>query len=736
MTAISTELKQSIREYMQKWPGVQPGYISNEFKISIPETFELLEEIKEQIQTQASKIPEQLNAATEIQEIVPEWETPAHKEVNPFDLDYEEVMAQVQTIQPSQQPEVAVADEPDISEVTDEEIIDTAVRLLKEGKSDPQVKISLLAEFENIDADEFIEIAHLQLSELINKQEAEIETAHAEEDEARQLAIKATDEKLAAEYEAKKNYVEAKLLKQNKGFDRNWTPQQVHQLFIELEEVRKREASWREPKPINPLPKVQNFDLEFLPTSIRARVEDVALRTSTPLDFAGIASVLCLAGVTGRRVYVYPMAKNKEWREAIALSGVIVAASGKTKTPVWKAFTDPIIENDAEWKEEHSKAMKVVKIRVDSWESQRKLAEKQKTSFDLPKPEEPPKQRRCSINDATPEALHSAMQDNPEGYLYYRDELSGFVEELDAPNRESQRTIFMTAMDGDTTYTMHRIGRGEVSAKMCASVCGNFQPNRLDAFLNNARNIEDGLVPRFSLMVYPQTDFHALADKTVNQEAKTVYRYIVRQLAKMRVGTVEMHFAADAQLEFTRWLEQMMRRIDREESEWVRSHLSKYKGVLPRIAALFQLVDTIAAVGQVTGSDVNFEPGAKQPDQRPVVGNHHLIDLAHLEQAMRFLDYLESHMHKVYNSVKSPLARAEETLAARIKDLSLRSGFTFRDITRKHWKHLSNPEIIREAITTLEQAHWIRLSPEPSVITTLKGGRPKGESWDVNPALV
>jgi len=51
------------------------------------------------------------------------------------------------------------------------------------------------------------------------------------------------------------------------------------------------------------------------------------------------------------------MAKNKEWREAIALSGVIVAASGKTKTPVWKAFTDPIIENDAEWKEEHSKAI-------------------------------------------------------------------------------------------------------------------------------------------------------------------------------------------------------------------------------------------------------------------------------------------------------------------------------------------------------------------------------------------
>jgi len=98
-------------------------------------------------------------------------------------------------------------------------------------------------------------------------------------------------------------------------------------------------------------------------------------------------------------------------------------------------------------------------------------------------------------------------------------------------------------------------------------------------------------------MVYPQTDFHGLMDKTVDQEAKRVYRYIVRQLAKMKVGTIEMHFAADAQAEFTKWLEHMMRRIEREESEWVRSHLSKYKGVLPKLAALFQLVDTLAAVG-------------------------------------------------------------------------------------------------------------------------------------------
>jgi hypothetical protein len=91
-------------------------------------------------------------------------------------------------------------------------------------------------------------------------------------------------------------------------------------------------------------------------------------------------------------------------------------------------------------------------------------------------------------------------------------------------------------------------------------------------------------------------------------------------------------------------------------------------------------------------------------------------------------------MLKVYNTVKSTLSRAEAALATRIKDGSLRSGFTFRDIARKQWRDLRNPDVIHEAIRTLEDAHWIRPTPEPPVTSPMRG-RPKAPSWDVNPAL-
>jgi len=98
----------------------------------------------------------------------------------------------------------------DISEVTDEEIIETAVKLLKDGKTDAEIRMALLDEVENVeqDADEFIKTAHAKLSELLTKQEAEIEAAQASEDYANKIAMEATDKRLEAEREADKQLVE------------------------------------------------------------------------------------------------------------------------------------------------------------------------------------------------------------------------------------------------------------------------------------------------------------------------------------------------------------------------------------------------------------------------------------------------------------------------------------------------------------------------------------------------
>jgi hypothetical protein len=76
MTAISTELKQNVRDYMQKWPGVQPGTVSNKFKLDIPETFELLAEIEKE-QASAPGIEQKPSAPATTRE--PEYADPLAK---------------------------------------------------------------------------------------------------------------------------------------------------------------------------------------------------------------------------------------------------------------------------------------------------------------------------------------------------------------------------------------------------------------------------------------------------------------------------------------------------------------------------------------------------------------------------------------------------------------------------------------------------------------------------------
>jgi hypothetical protein len=76
---------------------------------------------------------------------------------------------------------------------------------------------------------------------------------------------------------------------------------------------------------------------------------------------------------------------------------------------------------------------------------------------------------------------------------------------------------------------------------------------------------------------------------------------------------VFIHFSSEAQPIFNDWLAKLNQKIKTEENTGKRSHLAKYKGALPKIAALLQIVDLIS-IG-------------------PLSGNH-TIDVAHLNKAI------------------------------------------------------------------------------------------------------
>jgi hypothetical protein len=97
------------------------------------------------------------------------------------------------------------------------------------------------------------------------------------------------------------------------------------------------------------------------------------------------------------------------------------------------------------------------------------------------------------------------LRENPAGLLYVRDELSGWIAQLD--KRARDRALFLETWDGNGEFTFDRVGRGTVHARgMCLSVFGSIQPGSLQTYVADAASGgagDDGFLQRFQLLVWP-----------------------------------------------------------------------------------------------------------------------------------------------------------------------------------------------------------------------------------------
>jgi putative DNA primase/helicase len=330
-----------------------------------------------------------------------------------------------------------------------------------------------------------------------------------------------------------------------------------------------------------------------------------------------------------------------------------------------------------------------------------------------------PAQKRLVLTDATFEKLHEILSDNPAGVLVIRDELTGWLAELDRQGREGQRGFFLQAWNGDAGYTIDRIGRGSIHVDaVCVSLLGNIQPSRLRWYLSQVVDggpSDDGLFQRFQILVWPDAspDWR-LVDRPPNATALATAEKVYSRLANLSADDpIRMRFAHDAQRLFYQWWPELESKI-RQQSGLAPSlvaHLAKYRGLMPTLAGLFELAD-LAAGESILPGEVS-------------------ISLDHTRQAAAFCDFLETHARRVYACVISPECRAAHELARHIRGKGLTS-FTTRDVCLKGWGGLDSSERVRGALAMLEDAAWVRRAELP---TSLKGGRPT-EAWLVNPKVV
>jgi len=115
------------------------------------------------------------------------------------------------------------------------------------------------------------------------------------------------------------------------------------------------------------------------------------------------------------------------------------------------------------------------------------------------------------------------------------------------------------------------------------------------------------------------------------------------------------------------------------------AHLFKYKKLLPSLCLILEHLKQ-ATTGVYPQS----------------------ISIEALKAALLWLDYFESHTHRIYNSSANAVLKAAQDLLQRLKNEEISNPFTARDVYHgKHWTGLSDKEEVDEVLDLLVEKHCL-----------------------------
>jgi hypothetical protein len=462
--------------------------------------------------------------------------------------------------------------------------------------------------------------------------------------------------------------------------------------------------TWDKPKELKAeLLPVKPLDPEMLPDSMRDYITDIAERMddSSP-DYVAVGVMVALATLIGRKLAVMPK-RYDPWLVVPNLWGAVIGRPSAKKTPSLTKAMAPLHQFESEEFQKHAIAMgkhieqvKVAKVALKANEKllkgkieqgEREEGEKDFLKSLTLEPVEPPPCKRFIVNDATVEKLGELLGSNPMGVLLFRDELTGWLNTLDKPDRASDRAFYLECWAGTGSFTYDRIGRGTQRIESTTlSLMGGIQPGKLVPYLAAQKEGkgDDGLIERFQLMVYPDPKPFKHVDRPPNEEAEQKAIQIFNKLNLLEgdlANPTLQKFLPDAQKLFNTWYDKNQKLVRGATlSPQLESHLAKYVSLFPSLALIIHAVDS--------------SPGGS-------------IGIQSAEKALAWCEYLESHARRVYALADGPIGSAK-VLQKRLHDMP--NPFRIGAINSKNWHGLTTTDQIHEALDSLcEHGHLQKL---------------------------
>lgn len=355
------------------------------------------------------------------------------------------------------------------------------------------------------------------------------------------------------------------------------------------------------------LPKITK---DMLPSQIGNWVADVCERIESPLE-VGVVNALSLIGnLIGNRVAIKPKQNDYNYLEYPNIWGMVIGSPSMKKTPVFAEISKSVNRIQANESKQYNEDMKQYNEDINIYTIRKKEFDKEiknskeddviKFTMELPTR---PRRVLHFTQDATIEAIARVIDENPKGLLILRDELSGFLKNLDSKGKEEYRSFYLEGWSSGSK-SIERVGSAPLYIpKLTLGVLGNIQPSLIKQYVYEAvkGHKADGLLQRFQMLVFAESIEVKGIDRTPNKIARDSFDEIIKYILELEYfeGVQENEYnkqpyysySNKAQQEYNKWYVAIDKEAKESENEALESHLAKYSKLINSLALIFHICE-------------------------------------------------------------------------------------------------------------------------------------------------
>lgn len=330
------------------------------------------------------------------------------------------------------------------------------------------------------------------------------------------------------------------------------------------------------------------FPISVYPTLIQKYILEANKTLDSSIDFLGSALLWTLSLSVGNS---FRVKVRNDWYEKPIVWIAVVGSAGVGKTPTLNRVIKPIEElNSLEIRRYYKE--------LEQWKHYETLSKKEKESV---VERFKPIRKQFIVSDITLEALADIHQDVPQGLGVFRDELSGFLRDMNKYRAGSDKEQYLSLWSGGKINTTRKTAKSSFVENTFVPILGGIQPSILDEFYTD-ENKENGFMDRI-LLCYPEVKVERYNELEMDQDLIDDYNNFMkyffetfRHNSKLNengeLEPFDCTFSDDAKKEWIRIFNEITDTQNSDsENEYLKSMYPKQKTYIPRFALLLHLLD-------------------------------------------------------------------------------------------------------------------------------------------------